>query len=92
MFVNFETLAMFDLISGLQIASNFFLQKIIFRLSQLDLLPFSFALTPLSPIHPCLIQPLWGLNLHVLGERREGNHQTIFISNDFKEIVGSPKS
>jgi hypothetical protein len=83
---------MFDLISGLKIASIFFLQKIIFKLSQLDLWPFLLPLPPFPPIHPCLIQPLWGLNLHVLGEGRGGNHQTIFISNDFKEIVGSPKS
>jgi hypothetical protein len=70
---------MFDLILGLKIASqNHFLQKIIFRLNQLDLLPFYFAFTPLPPIHPCIIQPLWGLNLHLLGgrERRKGKEIT----------------
>jgi hypothetical protein len=33
------------------------------------------------------------LNLHLLGgrERRKGE-ENIFISNDFKEVFGSPKS
>jgi hypothetical protein len=53
---------MFDLISVLKIASkNYFLQKIIFRLSQLDLLPFSLTFTPLSSHSPLFNLAIMGI-------------------------------
>jgi hypothetical protein len=66
-------------------SKNIFLQKIKFILGKLDILEaLGFCLLPLPHFPLCLIQPLWGLNSHLLGEGRKANHQVIIISNYLK--------